>query len=241
MSEEATTSAPTSNGDLKPGTEVKGTVKHIAIYGAIVDINTGRDALLHVSQLGKSDVRSTGDVIKVGDEITAYVLKIDRDQDRVALSLEPTPSMTWDQLREGQQVMGKVVRIEKFGVFVDIGAERPGMVHVSELADGYVSSPDDVVSVGQQVEARILKVNRRQRKIDLTMKTQIEAVEEYMDEDEEDQPTAMAMAFRRAMDGQDDDEVPAPRRQRQPRQGRRGHDRDNQEDIISRTLRDHRS
>lgn len=244
MSDEATTNPPQTLNDLKPGMALQGTVKHLALYGAFVDINLGRDALLHISQLGNPDIRNIEDAVKVGDQITVYVLKVDEKQNRVALSLEPTPSMTWDQLREGQQVNGTVVRIEKFGVFVEIGLERPGMVHVSELADGYVSSPDDVVSVGQQVEARVLKVNRRQRKIDLTMKTQVEAVEDYMDEeDEEERPTAMAMAFRRAMEGQDEDEEyeEMPRQSRQPRRRRESRNNRDQEDIISRTLRDHRN
>lgn len=241
MSDETTTNPPESMDGLKPGMALQGTVKHLALYGAFVDINTGRDALLHISQIGKPDVRNIEDVVKVGDEITVYVLKVDRKQNRVALSMEPTPSMTWDQLREGQQVQGTVVRIEKFGVFVDIGAERPGMVHVSELADGYVNSPEDVVSVGQDVEARILKVNRRQRKIDLTMKTQVEAVEEYLEEEEDDQPTAMAMAFRRAMEGQDDEDVDEMPPRQQPRRRREGRNNVEQEDIISRTLRDHQN
>lgn len=245
MSEDTTTNAPMTIDDLKLGMVLEGTVTRTALYGAFVDIGIGQDALLHVSQLGRPDLRNTEDAVKVGDTMTVYVLKIDREANRVALSLEPTPSLTWNQLNEGDTVNGTVVRIEKFGVFVDIGAERPGMVHVSELADGYVNSPDDVVSVGQQVEARVLKINRKQRKIDLTMKSRVEAVEAYMDEDEVEQPTAMEMAFKRAMRDIPDEELyyepeQSSRRRDRSNKGkdRRRRDRE-QDDIISRTLRDH--
>lgn len=246
MSEDTATNAPTSIDDLKPGMTLNGTVTRTALYGAFVDIGIGHDALLHISQLGRPDVHNIEDAVSVGDTMTVYVLKVDREANRVALSMEPTPTMTWNQLSEGDSVTGTVVRIEKFGVFVDIGAERPGMVHVSELADGYVNSPDDVVSMGQQVEARVLKVNRKQRKIDLTMKTQVDAVEAYMDEDEVEQPTAMEMAFKRAMreTPQDYDEMyfePQPSRRRDrsnKNRDRRRRDRE-QDDIINRTLRDH--
>ena len=91
------------------------------------------------------------------------------------------------------------MRIENFGVFVDVGAERPGMVHVSELASGFVQSPSDVVSIGDEVETRVLKINKRKRQIDLTMRPVEPTVEDVFDEEEEEVPTAMEIALRRAM------------------------------------------
>jgi small subunit ribosomal protein S1 len=239
MSEEVKTNAPVSADDLKTGMALKGVVKRLELYGAFVDIGVGQDGLLHISQLGKTRVRNVEDVLKVGDEITVYILKVDKQAGRVALSLVEPPAMTWDQLREGQTVTGRVVRIEKFGVFVEIGAERPGMVHVSELAEGFVENPSDVVSVGQDVEARILKVNRKKRQIDLTMKEQNQhSYQADMVDDEEEAeevPTAMALAFRRAMEAQEDaDEVARKNK-------KRGDSSSEQDDIIARTLRNHSS
>ena len=86
MSEDVQTNAPNSIDDLKVGMELTGTVKHLELYGAFVDIGIGQDALLHISQLGKN-VKNVEDVVKVGDQITVYVLKVDKKAGRVALSI----------------------------------------------------------------------------------------------------------------------------------------------------------
>lgn len=145
MSEE-TTKAPGSISELEAGMEVPGTVKRIELYGAFVDIGVGTDGLLHISQLGKPNVRNVEDVVKVGETVSVYVLKVEQENNRIALSLVKPPAVSWDDMKIGDAVNGKVVRLEKFGVFIDIGAERPGMIHVSELASGFVNSPSDVVT-----------------------------------------------------------------------------------------------
>lgn len=192
--------------DLKTGVELRGKVKRIELYGAFVDIGVGTDALLHISQLGKANVRNVEDVVKPGEDITVYVLKVDPETKRIALSLVKPPAINWDTLKEGDMLDGEVARLENFGAFIDIGAERPGMVHVSEMAEGYVKSPSDVVKVGDKVQVRVLKINRKKRQIDLSMKQPEEKVEIVPDEDEEDVPTAMAAALRKAMSTTEEDE-----------------------------------
>ncbi|MEZ4666654.1 MAG: S1 RNA-binding domain-containing protein [Anaerolineae bacterium] len=236
MSEELTTNAPNSINDLLPKMELKGIVKRLELFGAFVDIGMGQDALLHVSQLGRPNVRNVGDVVKEGDEITVYVLKVDAAQGRVALSLVKPPDFTWDDLKEGNPVSGKVVRIENFGLFVDIGAERPAMIHVSELSDDYVNSPSDIAKVGDIVQARILRVNSKKRQIDLTMKTVVEPVEDTVEAvEEENVPTAMELALRGAIDGKSETRQ---RRENKERERREKLLRE-REDIIARTLRSH--
>lgn len=227
-------SAQTIN-ELKPGMEVQGKVKHIELYGAFVDIGIGTDALLHISQLGRNNVRNVEDVVKVGEAVTAYVLKVDTAANRIALSLVKPAAISWDSLKEGDMVEGEVVRVENFGAFIDIGAERPGMVHVSELKDGYVKSPSDVVKVGEKVQARILKINRKKRQIDLTMKEQREEIEKFDDEPQEELPTAMALALRKAMEMSNDDDKAEEKRISKEKK------RAQQDDIISRTLRQHQN
>ena len=234
MSENTTNNAQTE--ELKVGMELKGTVKQLELYGAFVDIGTGQDALLHISQLGQPNIRNIEDIVKVGQEIEVYVLKVDKDAERVALSLEKLPTVDWKEVTVGMATTGSVVRIEKFGAFIDIGAERPGMVHVSEMAEGFVKNPNDVVKVGDSVEVRVLKVNRKKRQIDLSMKSEPEALEIIEDEeDEEELPTAMAMAFHKAMDGQGEDSVAAKQKKSSKRK------KVAQDDIIARTLQHHNS
>lgn len=236
MSEDVTSNAPRTVGELVPKLELRGTVKRIELFGAFVDIGIGQDALLHISQLGKANVRNVEDVVKTGDEITVYVLKVDPNAGRVALSLVKPPDVTWDDLREGNIVTGTIVRVENFGVFVDIGAERPGMIHVSELSNNYVSSASDVAKVGDVVQARIIKVDRKGRKIDLSLKAAEEPVQLPPDEEEDTNiPTAMELALREAMDSK---ETSRERREKRERD-KRDKQRREQDEIIARTLRNH--
>lgn len=229
------TATPVTMEALRPGMEVRGAVKRLELFGAFVDIGVGKDALLHISQLDKPNVRNIEDVLKVGEELAVFVLKVDAEAGRIALSMARPAAVNWDELKEGVAVQGKIVRIENYGVFVDFGAERPGMVHVSELTNGFVRSPSDVVKMGDEVEARVIKVNRGKRQVDLSMKPDDElgSFAELEEEDEEEIPTAMEMALRRAMEQTVNE---APQRTKSRKQQRRY-----QEDIISRTLRDHQN
>jgi len=218
---------------LDVGMEVTGRVKHVGIYGALVDIGTGQDALLHISQLSNGEERRFEEVVRAGSDITAYVYKT-RQDGYVALSMEKPPMVPWQSIKQGNTYTGEVIRVENFGVFVDFGAERPGMVHVSEMADGYVKSPSDIASIGQEVEVRVIKKNGRPRQIDLTMKKDQEEsmlIEEEA-EDEVEVPTSMAQAFRRAMGCREENEV----RNDSKRSPRIDH-RSRQEEILARTLR----
>lgn len=229
--------------DLQPGMELTGRVKSIELYGAFVDVGVGKDALLHISQLGKPNVRNVEDIVKKGEEITVYVIKVDPSAGRIALSLEKPPENPLNQLKTGAVVTGEVVRIENFGVFVEIGAERPGMIHVSELATGYVKSPEDVVSIGDEVQAKIIKVNRKKRQIDLSIKALEEAqvreaaasVNEA--EGDEDVPTAMELALRRALNESQDEGAAAAEDDKKQRNSRKK--KEQLQDVLSRTLKKH--
>jgi small subunit ribosomal protein S1 len=225
---------------LEIGAEVSGTVKHIGMYGALVDIGTGQDALLHISQLAQDEERKFDEVVQKGADLTAYVLKTRKDG-YVALAMEKPPeppAVPWQTIQVASMYTGSVIRIENFGVFVDFGAERPGMVHVSEMADGYVKSPADVVNVGDEVEVRVLKKNNRPRQIDLSMKPAIEEIETYDDPEDDDIPTSMAQAFRRAMEQQDEgdeEEVVVKKK------SNKNDVDETRDDIVARTLRNAQS
>ncbi|MBN1965428.1 MAG: S1 RNA-binding domain-containing protein [Anaerolineae bacterium] len=242
---------PTSFEDITTGTEVKGTVKQIELFGAFVDIGLGRDALLHISQLSSRPVRNVTDVVNQGDEIAAWVLNVDQDKQLVTLTLNRPPDVGWSEVRAGGVYTGKVTRIEKYGAFVDIGAERPGRIHISELSQDYVKNTEDVVSVGDEVQVKVLNVNPSKRQIDLSIKALTAAastvVETYDDGDSSDEnqhvPTAMEMAFRRAMEGtelEEEFEVERRRSRNKKKRGSSRRGREQQEEIISRTLQHRR-
>jgi small subunit ribosomal protein S1 len=230
-----------SIADLKPKMELPGKVKKIELYGAFIDIGVGTDGLLHISQLSTEHVRNVTDVVKEGDEITVWVRNVDQVQGRIDLTMIRPPGMMWNEIELGQVLTGKVVRVEKFGAFVDIGAERPGMVHVSELANGYVNSPTEVVKVGDEVQVKVIKVNSKKKQIDLSMKALEEPVLSTVADEDEKVPTAMELALRRALQGTDMAEeleaakakAPKPRREKQRNDKRR----QEQEELLSRTLR----
>jgi ribosomal protein S1 len=242
MSADTSNSTPGSINELATGMELRGKVKRLELIGAFVDIGLESDALLHISQLNQPNVRNVEDILTVDEEITVYVLKVDKETKRVALSMTKPAAVNWGELKTGDAVTGKVVRIESFGVFLDIGAERPGMVHVSEMASGYVKSPEDLVTMGQEVEARILKIDRKKRQIDLTMKTPEPSISEMMmdEEEEEEVPTAMELALRRAMSRADDGAETKTSAQERTRSKKR-RPSEVQDDIISRTLRKHQA
>ncbi len=231
-----------SVSDLKPKMELRGKVKKIELYGAFVDVGVGHDGLLHISQLSTERVKNVNDVVKEGDEVTVWVRNVDQQTGRIDLTMIRPPGVMWSELTVGQVLTGKVVRVEKFGAFIDVGAERPGMVHVSELASGYVSSPNDVVKVGDEVQVKVIKVNSKKKQIDLSMKALEEPVEIPADEGDDKVPTAMELALRRALQGTDMavELEAAHKASRQPRREKRGGNdkrRQQQEEILSRTLR----
>ncbi len=233
-----TTATPTMEA-LKPGTRVVGTVDRLTLYGALINIGMPQPGLLHLSQLQNTDFRNIEDVMKQGEMVEAYVLKVDYASNRVALTMVKPPDLPWDNIRNGGVYQGTVTRLEKFGAFIDIGAERPGMVHVSEMADGYVGSPSDVVKVGDQVEVRVIKLNRKKRQIDLSMKTpKEEMVASVAEESSEPIPTAMELALRRARVMSETRSENRARTLADEIRRNKNRDKGQQDDIMSRTLRD---
>lgn len=229
MSEEMN-NAPLTMETIRTGTAVQGTVTRLVLAGAMLDIGIGQEALLHLSQVGRNDFRNIEDVFQVGDVVEGYVYKVDRDNQRVSLTMIKPAAVQWNDIEVGRSFQGKVVRIEKFGAFVDIGAERPGMVHVSEMGDDYIQSPEDVVRVGDIIEVRVLKMNRKKRLIDLTMKSPKEDMRVQIEEEQDHIPTAMELALRRAQATNKRGD------NRNSRRDRRYND-DEQDEIISRTLK----
>ncbi len=204
-------SAETTNiDDIKRKMHFTGTVVKTTLAGAIVDIGVEVPGVVHISQLKKGPVNKVEDVVQPGQTVEVWVRRVDRNKGRIELTMIEPLAMEWREIKKGKVVTGKVVRLEKFGAFVDIGAERPGLVHISEITHDYIRNPGEVLKEGEEVEVKVLAVDRRKKKIKLSMKALEEkpvkaakAAQKEVDETtgkNEAVPTAMEMALRDAME-----------------------------------------
>jgi small subunit ribosomal protein S1 len=157
---------------LAPGQTIKGTVSRLADFGAFVNIG-GADGLVHISDLSWERVKSPAEVVSVGDEVEVVVLKVDPQARRISLSLKAVQRDPWfdtvEQLAEGATVAGKVTKTSKFGAFIAIAKGVEGLAHISELDDRRVNSADEVVSIGQQVSVKILGIDKKNKRISLSI------------------------------------------------------------------------
>ncbi len=174
LEEEARAGKESRYSELKEGDIVRGTVRSLMDYGAFVDIG-GIDGLLHVSDISLSRVKNPADVLSVGQEIEARVLRIDRDKQRISLGLKQLQPEPWDNAGEkykaGERVRGTVSRIMDFGAFVELEPGVEGLVHISEMSwVKRVQKPSDIVKPGDSVEAVILSINPVERRIALGLK-----------------------------------------------------------------------
>jgi ribosomal protein S1 len=208
-----------------------GTVKKVELFGAFVDLGVGRDGLVHISAMSAQPINRVEDVVKEGDTVTVWVRRVDPQAGRIDLTMIEPLGLDWDEIKSGQVYKGKVTKIEKFGAFVDIGAERPGLIHISELASYRVEEVSEIVKVGDEVEVKVIGVDTRKRQIKLSIKA-IDADVPVEVETEETPLTAMQIALQRAMGDSGGDEQRAANR----RSKNRDRQRRDQEDILSRTL-----
>jgi ribosomal protein S1 len=236
---EEKTGTPTSIDDIKPKDKFTGTVVKIILAGAAVDIGVGVPGFIHISQLQSEKVNRVEDVVQEGQTVDVWVKRVYPKKDRIELTMIEPLALEWREIKDGMTVKGTIDRLEKYGAFVEIGAERPGLVHISELAHGYIRTPGDAVSEGEEVEVKVLSVNRRKKQIKLSMKALMEDPEKVEQEAKKEAeadnnqpvPTAMEMAIRSAMErSQQDENVEEKANQKE------NSSKDELEDIYSRTL-----
>ena len=169
---------------LEPKTKLSGKVLKTTLAGALIDLGQNLPGVIHISQLSTESINKVEDVVQVGQMVDVWVRRIKKD--RIELTMIQPLALEWKEIQPEMIVKGKVVRLETYGAFVDIGAERPGLIHVSELARGYVKTANEIVKEGDEVEAKVLDVDRRKRQIRLSMKAlQPEVVEEPKPERED--------------------------------------------------------
>jgi small subunit ribosomal protein S1 len=155
---------------LSVGQQVLGTVKRLTEFGAFIDIGVGRDGLVHISEMSVRRVGKVADVLQEGQEVNLWIKKLDRDRNRISLTMIEPGKRTIRDLDKGDLVEGTVTRMMPYGAFIDIGVGRDALLHVREMGENFVAKPEDVVKIGETIEARIIDISRRRSRIDLSVK-----------------------------------------------------------------------
>ncbi|ARD49439.1 30S ribosomal protein S1 [Sporosarcina sp. P33] len=170
---------------IQEGDILDGTVQRIASFGAFVDIG-GVDGLVHISQISHGHIENVSDVLKEGDEIQVKVLSVDRDAERVSLSIKDTLPGPWENIEEKAQVgsvlEGTVKRLVAYGAFVEILPGVEGLVHISRIAHEHIGTPQEVLEEGQSVQVKVLDVNPQEKRISLSIKDLIDKPKETREE-----------------------------------------------------------
>jgi small subunit ribosomal protein S1 len=165
-------------------TRIKGKVRNMTSYGAFVEIENDIDGMIHVSDMSWTrKINNPNEILKVGEEVDAVILDINPDQQRISLGLKQTENDPWDHIENlykvGDLVQGKITKITAFGAFIELSNKIDGLIHISQISRDHVERVKDVLQLGQDIEARVIKVDRDERRIGLSIKA---ATENYSEE-----------------------------------------------------------
>ncbi len=165
------------------GKTVKGTVRNMTAYGAFVELEEGIDGMVHVSDMSWTrKINHPSEMLKKGDEVEAVVIDIDKNAQRISLGMKQLEEDPWKAIEArfkiGDKVTGKVSKITTFGAFIELEGDIDGLVHISHISEDRVDKVKDALKVGQEIEARVIKVDKAERRIGLSLKAA-----NYNDED----------------------------------------------------------
>ncbi|MDR1192219.1 MAG: 30S ribosomal protein S1 [Verrucomicrobiales bacterium] len=157
------------------GTKVKGIIRNLTAYGAFVELQEGIDGMIHVSDLSWTrKINHPSELLKKNEEVEAQVLGIDKQNQRISLGIKQLSDDPWDNIdaryKVGDLVTGNVSKVASFGAFVQLAQEIDGLVHISQISEERVAKVKDVLKVGQEVKARVVKVDKVERRIGLSIK-----------------------------------------------------------------------
>lgn len=157
------------------GATIKGPVRNLTVYGAFVELEEGIDGMIHVSDMSWTrKINHPSEVLKKNDEVEAVVLAIDKANQRVSLGVKQAEEDPWSlidsRFRVGDLVKGTVAKIASFGAFVSLEGDIDGLIHISQLSEDHVEKVKDVIKVGDEIEARVIKVDKVERRIGLSIK-----------------------------------------------------------------------
>jgi small subunit ribosomal protein S1 len=163
--------------ELEEGSIRQGIVSGLCSFGAFVDLG-GADGLVHISELSWDHVDDPKDVLQIGDEVEVQVLKVDRQRDRIGLSMKRLHPEPWDQVDEnyyiGQLVDASITKLTDFGAFARLEDGIEGLVHISELSEEHVSHPREVVQKGDSLKLRVIDIDSARRRIGLSLRRAID-------------------------------------------------------------------
>jgi len=157
------------------GKQVRGQVRNMTAYGAFVELEEGIDGMVHVSDLSwTKKINHPSEVLKKGDEVDAIVIDIDKANQRISLGVKQLETDPWKEIegkfKVGDVVKGTVSKIANFGAFVELPGDIDGLVHISQISEDRVEKVKDVLKVGQEVEARVIKIDKTERRLGLSIK-----------------------------------------------------------------------
>jgi small subunit ribosomal protein S1 len=163
---------------LEEGHVYDGSVSSVCDFGAFVDIG-GADGLVHLSELSWGRVKHPSEVLKVGDAVKVYLLSIDHQRKRIALSIKRTQPEPWETMGEryalGQVVEAVITQLTAFGAFARVEDGIEGLIHISEMGEGHIQHPRDVVKEGDVVEVRIIRIDPARKRMGLSLRVQTES------------------------------------------------------------------
>lgn len=170
--------------NIDAGQVIDGTVQRLTDFGAFVDIG-GVDGLVHISQLSHQHVEKPSDVLKEGDSVKVKVLSIDRDNERISLSIKDTLPGPWTDIAgkapRGSVLEGVVKRLVSFGAFVEVFPGVEGLVHISQISHKHIGTPQEVLEEGQSVKVKVLDVNEKDERLSLSIKDLEESPDQFRD------------------------------------------------------------
>ena len=170
---------------IEVGNEYEGTVKSLTSYGAFVDIG-GVDGMVHISELSWGRIKHPSEVVNVGDKVKVFVIGLDKENKKISLGYKREEDNPWNIFKSkysvGDTAEVKILKFMPFGAFAEIVPGVDGLIHISQIADHRIAKPEDVLEVGQQVDAKIIDINDEKKKVSLSIRALLMADEDYDEE-----------------------------------------------------------
>jgi small subunit ribosomal protein S1 len=201
-----------------PGTRIKGKIRNLTSYGAFVELEEGLDGMIHVSDISWTrKINHPSEVLKKGDEVEAQVLEIDKANQRIAVGVKQLTEDPWSNIdkyyKVGDLVNGQVTKLASFGAFVGLAHDIDGLVHISQVSEERVEKIKNVLKVGQAVTARVIKIDKTDRRIGLSVKAANYSTEQLKAEQallDSLKPGEDLVALQHAFDAADEAKQDAP-------------------------------